>query len=312
MKKNLIIPFIQLLMFSCSAISFAGFSKNSPSVVAQSMGCAFVAKADDASALFINPAGVIQLSRPQVSFMYGIPYMGLPDVSLQEEYLAAAVPLGSMPVVISFGGSSMNAAGQLLEQEGIIGCAVAINSQLAFGANITYLYHNYNVAADNPAASDPVFANGTSKGAVGFDAGALWVINEYLATGISIRHANSPDVGLASTDKVPMEIRGGGAVLVDGFQVVGDFKLRDAGNGVADRQRVTWGLGTEKALIEGDAKTGKIFSRLVGRAGIGTDQVTAGFGLVFSQIGIDYAFAFINNLSNDNSGSHRISLSYTF
>jgi hypothetical protein len=315
--------------------SFAAFSQNSRSVVADSLGGAFCARVDDPSAIFINPAGISQLKSTEFSLMYGVPYYGLPGISLQQGYAAAAIPLGKR-FTLGFGGSVFDTAGNLTEQEGIVGLAWLYNS-VSVGVNATYLYHSYNVGDDALAMADPVFANGTAKGAIGVDAGVLYQPIKYIALGASVRHANSPDVGLLSKDPVPVEYRAGTDAKYNNTSLLFDVLLRDAGADIADGQQLSWHCGVEQAFGPIEEKTttkirrysktlrnyldsnseymyaqGPIQHKFAVRLGANNTQLTAGFACTVAQIRFDYALALVTTDLKDNNGSHRVSLSYRF
>jgi hypothetical protein len=241
------------LLVSIYPTAFSAFSQNSQSVVAYPLGGAFCAKADDPSAIFINPAGISQLQSPEISMMYGVPYYGLPGISLQEGYLAAAMPIGKN-FTVAVGGNNFNTNGDLVEQEGVLGLAWLAYDDLSIGANTTYLYHAYNIGDDALAKSDPVFAKGTSKGAIGFDLGARYQWYKFLALGASARHVNSPNVGLLSKDIVPAEYRFGADATYRDTSALFDVMIRDAGSDIADGRQVTWHLGVERVFCEMEGK----------------------------------------------------------
>src|SRR3989339_195431 len=133
-----------VFIIGASSPLFAGFSQNSLSVPALGMGGAFVAIADDASALFINPAGAAQLRQPEGACMYAVPYAGLPDVSICEGYVCAVIPCGENGSVV-VGGNTVDTAGLLVEQEARAGYAHCLTPALLAGISAGYLYHSYNV-----------------------------------------------------------------------------------------------------------------------------------------------------------------------
>lgn len=85
MKKIILVGFVFVLScgitHTCLAVSpgttGATFLKIGPGARAVGMGEVFVAIADDATALFWNPAGIVQISRPQIVFMHSLWFQGV-------------------------------------------------------------------------------------------------------------------------------------------------------------------------------------------------------------------------------------------
>lgn len=297
------------LILILEAPAMAGFSKASTGVAAEALGGSFTAKADDPTAVFLNPAGLSQLKRAEATFMYGKPYWGLEGISLTESHLAAGIPL-SPRWTLGVGTNLFDADKRLREQEGIMGAAFQATPRLTLGANLSYLYHSYSVAGDDAAAQDPVFAGGRSKGAVGVDIGGLFRATDKLSLGMSVRHLNKPDVGLATKDPVPMELRMGALYAFKRFNLLGDAMLRDRGAGVADRQELVWSLGGEWVVRYLKAPGAP---SLALRTGVNSRrQLTMGFGVKVKDVSVDYAMTLVESLIQDNSGTHRLSLGYRF
>lgn len=297
------------LLFAFEIPLRAGFAKASTGVAAEALGGTFAAKADDPTAVFMNPAGISQLKRAEATFMYGKPYWGLEGVALSESHFAAGLPL-TRRLTLGFGANLFDADKRLKEQETVVGASFQATPRFSVGLNLSYLYHSYSFGGDAAAAQDPVFANGRSKGALGVDAGGLFQATDKLRLGLSIRHLNKPDVGLASKDPVPMEWRTGAMYSFKRFNLLGDVMLRDRGAGVADRQELVWSLGGEWVLqplkLPGSPE-------MALRAGVNSrQQLTAGFGVRVKDVSVDYAMTLVETLMEDNSGTHRLSLGYRF
>jgi hypothetical protein len=286
-----------VLVLLMTASAQAGFQKSAPSIVGEAMGGASTARAGNASTLFVNPAGMAALSRGEATFVYGSLYAGLPGVSHTQGALATALPVGAR-WTMGLGATDMNADGLLREQEGILGAAFRPNRTVAMGLNVTYLKHSYQ--AGEEASTDASLMKGTSKGAVGVDAGVLIRLPK-VNVGLAGRHLNQPDLGIVEEDPAPRELRAGVSGRVFGKVVlVADVMNRNAGD-VVDGSRTTWGVGGEVPVAE-------VMSI---RAGVGTDQVTAGLGFTINDLRIDYAFGLSANVK-DNSGTHRMAVSYAF
>ncbi len=299
-KKSRVVYFaLVLIAFVSIPRANAGFSQSSLSMAGQSISGGFAAKADDPSAIFLNPAGLSQISRAELSLSYSKPFAGLEGVSFNQGYAALAVPVNRR-WTLAVAGNSFDANGLLTEQEGGMGVVVQVSRRLAVGTNVTYLRHSYNVTGN--AASDPLFAKGRSKGAMGVDAGALLTVSRQVTLGFSGRHLNRPDVGLASKDLVPMELLGGARVHLGQLSFLADVMVRDAGQEIANRRELTWAAGTEWSVL----------SSLALRAGLNRGSLAAGLGFNVGDFRLDYSFSLSNFLEQDNAGGHHAVLSYRF
>lgn len=265
------------------------------------MGGAFVGLADDASTLFLNPAGLSNLQRPELSMMYGSPLYGLQELSLSEGYASFALPINRM-FSMGLGGTLFKAAGILSEYQGVAGLSARLGSRVSLGANATYLYHSYDIGKDPFYSNEPVFANGISKGAVGVDAGVLAYLNRYLQIGLSVRNLNMPDVGLRDEDPVARSITMGTLFRTRYANLLFDLEQRNNGLGAgSNSQDTTWRVGAEVPI--------KAFSL---RAGANSNALTAGLGVQFGSFGLDYAFALLNNIKVSNYGTQLLSVSFKF
>src|SRR5271155_544728 len=82
-----------LALLACPRAARASFQDTPLSVKAEAMGGAFVAAADDATAVMINPAGLPNLDRPEADMMYGKLLAGLDGVNVSQGYLALGLPV---------------------------------------------------------------------------------------------------------------------------------------------------------------------------------------------------------------------------
>jgi len=288
-----------ILVLAVAGSVRAGFQQGPTDIAGEGMGGASTARAGGAAALFINPAGPALLPRAEAAFAYGSLYAGLPGVSNTQGTLAVACPLRAR-WTLAGGASNFDADGLLQEQEVLVGGSYRATPIFSVGANLAYLRHSYDTGQDPAAQADPTFSAGTSKGAMGVDAGALATLPR-LSLGVSGRHLNMPDVGISERDPVPMELRAGAAGNVSKTVLVAaDILWRNAGN-VADGRRTTWGGGVEWRAAP----------ILALRAGLGTGKVTAGVGFKIKDYGVDYAFGLVTSFG-DNAGTHRLAFNYRF
>lgn len=281
-----------------AAFDFAPAGANSAS-----MGGSILAGRGDSASMFLNPAGVAGLASPEAYFMYDKFYAGLGGVDGIGQGLAT-VGVPTKAGVLGVGFTDLHASGLLSER--VIGVTFARRWFDVFDAGVTgkYLHHRYLIGSDAAASADPVFRDGTSRGALSLDFGFAARVAGPLTAALAVRNVNRPDVGLATEDRVPREYQAGLSYDVEAWRLklTADYLLRDAGSG-ALRERSVPSFGLEKAF-EGD--------RVKLRVGATPDQFSAGGGLQLGRLGFDYAFVLSRNLMSDNAGTHMIGVRYRF
>ena len=141
--------------------SEAAFQVPLTSVRSASMGAGSMAAADEAAALFVNPAGLALGGGAEAAFMYNRMLAGLPGVgNIGTGYMALGLPtqLGTF----GLGVGSFMASG--LKEERTLALSFGRQvGKLRLGATAKHLQHSYSVGSDVRNSRDPVFANGTSK-----------------------------------------------------------------------------------------------------------------------------------------------------
>ena len=281
----------------------AAFDQPPAGAQAAAMGAAALAARGDSSALFLNPALTAGMSRPEAYFLYNRFYAGLSGVEgLGQGFAALGVPtrLGTLGV----GYGDLHASGLLSER--VLGVSFARRWFDAFEAGVTgkYLHHRYLIGSDPSASSDPVFRDGTSRGAFSLDLGLSAAVIGPLRAGLAVRNVNRPDVGLASEDRVPREIQGSLSYDFEDWalRLTADYLYRDAGSGSL-RERSVPSVGLEKGVADG---------RVRFRAGAGLDTFSGGVGLQFDRLGFDYAFVLSRGLLSDNAGTHMLGVRCRF
>lgn len=306
-KRNLpfsgIVPAVALVLGLAPLGAQAAF--DAPSISAQSaaMGGTSLARNGDSAALFLNPAALSGLKRPETYLMYNRLYAGLEGVGdIGQGFATFAIPtkLGAFGV----GLSDFKASGLL--EERIIGMAFArrLGSAVKAGIGVKFLHHRYLVGSDPLGAADPVFNNGASKGAPAVDIGAIASVTDALDVGLAVRNLNQPDLGLASEDLVPRELAAGVAYRVAPYalRLSADYVYRAQRSGtLRDKGRPSVGL--EKSFQGQLVKV---------RAGFGLDQITGGIGLQAGPVVFDYAFVLSRELLTETAGNHQVGIRYRF
>jgi hypothetical protein len=281
----------------------AAFQYPQLGVRSASMSGTAISAQGDSSVLFQNAAGVANLERGEAYMMYNKLYAGQDGVgSIGQSLITAGAP--TRWGAIGVGLTDFHAAGLLDERALGVSFSRRILPNVDAGVTAKYLYHKYAPGSDQSGVGDPVFANGTSRGAAAFDAGIIATLSKQLKASFSARNINSPDIGLDSEDRVPREYQAGLSYYKADWQLrtTADVVYRDNHAGTL-RERATPSIGLEKGF--GD-------ERVKFRAGVGLDQFSAGVGIQFDRFGFDYGFVLTRNLITSNAGTHMIGIRYRF
>ncbi|MBI3299879.1 MAG: hypothetical protein HYZ75_17075 [Elusimicrobia bacterium] len=292
-----------LLLALCAGTVHAAFQEPVVTPQASAMGGASLASDGDSAALFLNAAAPAGLKGPEAYLMYNQLYAGLEGAgSISQGFAAFGFP--TKAGVVGVGLSDFRASSLLEERAVALSLARSLSRSVKAGITAKYLYHRYMAGSDPLASADPVFAEGTSRGAPAFDLGVIVSLTGALQAGMAVRNFNEPEMGLRTQDRVPREFQAGLAYDFKdwGLRLTGDYAHRNALAGTLS-ERGRPGVGLEKSLQDG---------RVRFRAGATPDQFSAGIGLRFSSLGLDYAFKLSRNLISDNAGTHLVGIRYSF
>lgn len=305
-RKAIINGFILTIMFiSClNAFGASGdggdavaFLKNGVGVRPISMGKAFVAIADDASAGYWNPSGLAKLSDPQFSFMYSNPMNydvlgsgGVKDIGYHT--LSAAYPTHYGSIGLNFAYLSVgdiqvveDASGptgetfQDKEMGFILSYANSITEQVKLGLNLKYIQQD-------------LF---DQKGSgVGMDIGALYEPMYNLMIGVMAQDLIKPSITLKDESYAPPRKVAFGM----SYKLLDDRILLAAGMDKAGGKSPKFHLGAEGHPVKDFAIRGGYTSD--------TGELSAGIGFRISIIQLDYGFGLLSVGS-----THRVSLTMT-
>jgi hypothetical protein len=233
--------------------------------------------------------------------MYGKPYAGLPDVDLSQGAATAAWP--SRWGTLGLGFAGFRAAGAKEERTFAASYGVTVLGRVRAGVTVKRLEQSYLTGSAAGAQNDPIFSGGTSRSAYDFDAGITADLGGPVKAGFSVRNIRQADLGLASRDAVRREAQGGLALDIPGWglSAAGDLVLRESRPGSSSNASAFFGV--EKAIY---GKT------LFLRGGANQDEFSGGMGFRRAGLGIDYGFSLSRTLSNDNSGTHQVQVTFRF
>jgi hypothetical protein len=267
------------------------------------MGGASLPSRASAASLFVNPANTAALPSTEAYFLYNQIYAGQEGTGgIGQGFAALAVPTKAGTFGVALG--DFEAAGLMQERIVGLGWARRFTRRVEAGVAGKFLYHRFLTGSDPLAANDPVFRDGSSRGAFALDAGARVAASDALALGLAVRNVNRPDVGLASEDRVAREWQAGVSYDVKGWamRLTADYLYRELEGGTL-AERGTPSVGLEKSLAE---------DRVKFRVGADPHQLSAGVGVGFGGFGFDYAFVLARELAGSNAGTHQVGLKYRF
>lgn len=285
------------LFFPGYAQVFTTVTEIAPTVSAT--GSANLATADDAWALFTNPAGLSRLQGVEVVTAFYKPY-GLSFFSTQLG--AIALPVGKIgSVAIGYQGSSSRSGGHLLSSENAFSMAHAfylqkdLISTLAFG----YTVNLYQVDYGKSAGITGDGSDGLNLGsgfAFGVDLAIAGSLHERSWVALYVKNINSPEMGSAATSsRLPRSLAVGfGYEPYYGLKT--DFMVYQA-------------IGNHKTQYRAGIEY-RIAPWLMLRAGVNTEPNRIGFGFGVEKFGamVDYAYVSHPVLPE----THQFSLGYRF
>jgi len=307
---------VLVLLGNLQPQAFASFEELPTGARQAGLGHAFAAVADDAYAMYYNPAGLVHLRRSEFTAYYAKLYSGLSDnSSIGRSFIGYAQPIRSKGTLgISY--LSLSLADLYSESTIGVSYAHALGERWNLGGTFKFLRKSYgsdaytaNAINSDTGASlgspDPLFANnGTSKSATSYDLGAQYRLAKIYALGIAILNINSPNMALSSadTDKVPSAYKVGLA--------------RRTKTSTFDTE-VTWHqfTGNEFRLNMGGERWFGSGMGIRGGLGFGQRQyqVTSfGFSYRWQNMQFDYALIYPLTGIKGTFGTNQVSLTFRF
>lgn len=328
---------------ACQADKYAGeFLRLGVGARALGMGEAFVAVADDASAPYWNPAGLVFMPQRQVLFMHAEQF----GDAINHDFISFAMPLedqGALSVsIIRLSVDNIPITSDIKPtDEEDVGCDGIPNTgdegegngRFDTGEPFIRRLHQNEIRWGNDAEYAIVFSYAkrlsdrlslggnfklitqrllglASSYGVGLDAGVLYEASDALTLGLKVADITTTrlfwDTGWRDTI---------GPTLIPGLQYTREIPALDGVLTAAFDARITF-EGNDGSQLEGenigaDLRPGVEYwfkKTIAARLGASGERVTAGFGVRYGGFGADYAFVGHEELDN----SHRVSLSVDF
>ena len=277
---------------------------------AQGLGNSFVAVADNADAVFANPAGLGQVSQRQVSYTnVSLLYAGIEGDDLGQHVVSYAQPLGDR---MGLGLGYERIGSSLMSENGaFVSVSYQVERRLQVGLSAKYLFWSVGAIPDDDGRADPL--SNQSAGNVGVDLGLLWQSPVQGAqVGVLLKNINQPNVaygevaGDADAGALPMDVHVGVGYRLSSQSLVSvQYVRRDLTGEGSDDGLV---VGGETQLVEG------LLLRAGGRRLLSEDAgggLNAGLGYQWNQLVFDYAYDIGLDLTETN-GAHRFSFAYEF
>ena len=271
------------------------------------MGGAFVALADDASAIMFNPAGLGQIEKAELATAYDKLYAGLGDDSLGRGLISYVYP---SPL---YGAFAVNAAilhAPMYDETTVtLGYGKAFG-QLYLGVNAKGLFAS--LEKNEYTKNDPLFNTGMSANGVAIDMGILWKASDILSFGIAALNVNQPDMSFSGdgASRVPLMLQTGIALKLG--SAVPAVDLTYINKEISGKRDVNLHFGLESWLADESVAL---------RCGVNLYDMSVGASYVFGQgndtdAQLDYAFryplSFRENAVRDIYGTHQFSLNVRF
>ena len=277
---------------------------------AQGLGNSFVAVADNADAVFANPAGLGQVTQRQVAYTnVSLLYDGIEGDDLGQHVVSYAQPLGDK---LGLGLGYERIGSSLMSENGaFVSLSYQVERRLQVGLSAKYLFWSVGAIPDDEGRSDPL--SNQSAGNVGVDLGLLWQSPVQGAqVGVLLKNINQPNVafgevaGDPDAGALPMDVHVGVGYRLSSQSLVSvQYVRRDLTGDGSDHGLV---VGGETQLVEG------LLLRAGGRRLLEEDAgggLNAGLGYQWNQLVFDYAYDIGLDLTETN-GAHRFSFAYEF
>jgi hypothetical protein len=275
------------------------------------MGGAFTALCDDVHAVYWNPAGLVHAPGRQVLFMHAESFGGL----VRQDYLGLVLPLKTAHSALGFGllrlgvddipytqWDPQTQRPQVLKEVNDSEYAVFFSYARAGGERLSF--GGSGKLIRKSVGDDRAFG-------LGLDAGVLWRLSQSLTLGAKLADLTSTPLAWNSGEKeyiLPMLKVGAAHRLSPRFLRGEIHTTLDIDTMFEGREETAWAsLGG----VSYDPKAGLEYwygQRIAIRAGIQSQQFTAGASIRLSLAGIDYAFLGHEDLDS----SHRLSAAVSF
>lgn len=257
------------------------------------MGGSFVAIANDVNAIFLNPSGLSQLERREVTTTYTQLFPGIKDDNISQGLVGFGLPLGSMGTVgVGWQGLFSD---NFNENALTLSYGRPVFSGISAGLNAKLLMWKATLDQGDKSSS-------MNASSIGIDIGALWRAPWKLKFGAFVRNLNQPNIASDKNldGKLPVETHLGAAYDFRSVNLSAEYVIR------SDNKEIYFGL--EREFASGISIRGGVTS-LTDQGTLG--QAAGGLGYNIKSLKFDYSYIYFPQLV-DTKGGHRVSLGYRF
>jgi hypothetical protein len=301
---TLILIFVLLFFFSSQSSAFfnqdqtgtygADFLNISIGAKAAAMGNAYVGLANDVTAIYWNPSGLVQLAEPQIVFSH---IWWLSDI--QYEYLGLALPLSSRNVIA--GGVMYLHMGSTLgydDQDQPTSFFTAYDAVLVLSFS-SYLFSNLSLGVTLKGIQEKLESKRAQS--LALDIGACYTYRRF-SVGMVVKNLGSPLKFIDQKSSLPSSFTTGVAIRAfDNLTLTTDIDLFAAASPIL-RQGLEYNYNERVFLRTGYEYKG------IGRDELASPTPTFGGGLNISNLQFDYAFSPYKVMGD----THTLSLAYRF
>jgi tetratricopeptide (TPR) repeat protein len=299
MKSTIRFTFSLIILLACGGqAARASFELERPGARASGMAGAFTAVADDADALYYNPAGLMDIPQESISAEFSRLLTGLDTDTPTESRLAYIMPIKNLGCLgLAWHQRSLAA----VYQENVIlaglGFALDKEEKYKLGAGLKILQAGYQ-DGDALSANSDFFAQSSTVMGITFDVGGKVDFGEGMTAGVGVANITQPDVSLKGGYALPIHIRVGAAYAYENGVSALDLLAYQGNQRLAAGTEYWWFdqvLGTRLGMGFGNA---------------GMMEITAGLSLKVQFVGqLDYAY--VNPLGDfaGLGGTHRVNVS---
>ncbi|MEA2081260.1 MAG: hypothetical protein U9O97_00755 [Elusimicrobiota bacterium] len=280
--------------------SNAAFFDTGLSARGAAMGGAYSTMYGSPDLIFYNPAGLKNVSNPELALYYHKPFSGLLNVDFNTTALSFAIPVYTKGV---FGlGYTQFAAGDSLDklyQETSLSAALSykVSERFQTGFAIKQLSHEFFPDNRMMTLGDKTFDSAWSASALTADIGMRAVLSRTLNAALTYQNILPADLGIYDEDEVPSILRAAGDFTNGKFTLAVSQDIRGQDWG----EKTTTCVGSEWRISE----------KFAMRAGYNNDEVAFGFGLnmkVFGEDRLAFNYAYCVPSGISSVVSHRLEL----
>jgi len=259
------------------------------------MGEAYTAIGGDGAAMYYNPATLSSCDHPEILLMHK---EWIQDV--QTEYLGALVPAGSMNLGISVNSTSINnielrtVPGPPLETFSARNAAIGFSAAYAFDAR-------FSLGATVKTLYEKILVDESSG--IGFDIGAVYSTPWRVRVGAALQNLGSVSALRDEASTLPRILRIGGAYSAGVGDSGGTFTVSSDIVSITNENTTHVHFGGEYVFREAFAL------RFGYQTGYETKSISAGAGVRYGMLGLDYAFV---PFRSDFGTTHTFSLAIDF